>query len=173
MGIPFSPRAALCTLVVVVGFGAAVAAQMPGGLFGLIVWERDGLLTIDGGGTLREDDSREIVTAVLAHEARRGDRGAVCVQLADEGEALASERQEIGRMQRAVEATDPATRAPLSSPSLSAGGIPRGTGYSRRHRARLNLKQPHLPPRTPVNLTLPRPLCSALPHRAGSISCSI
>lgn len=113
MAIPFSPRAALCTLVVVAGFGAVVANQLPGGLFGLIVWERDGLLPIDGGGTPREDDSREIVTAVLAHEARRGERGAVCVQLAEEGEALASERQEIARRQRAIATADAATRASL------------------------------------------------------------
>lgn len=111
--VAFSPRAAFCTFVVVAGFGAAVTAQLPGGLFGLIGMNRDGLLLMEGGGMPREQDDRDIVTAVLAHEAQKAGRGAVCVQLADEGEALASKRAEIATLQRAVGDARPALRANL------------------------------------------------------------
>ncbi len=88
-------------------------AQLPGGLFGLIGMERDGLLTLERGGTPPDPDEKsEIVIAVLVHEARNA-RGAVCVELADEGEALASERREIATIQRAVADADPASRARL------------------------------------------------------------
>jgi hypothetical protein len=113
MAIPFSPRAALCTLAVVGGLAAAITAQLPGGLFGLTGMDRDGLLLMEGGGQPREQDDRDIVSAVLAHEARKPDRGPVCVQLADEGEALASERGEIDTLQRAVANAAPAQRAAL------------------------------------------------------------
>ncbi len=113
MSIPFSPRAALCTFVVVAGFGTAITAQLPGGLFGLIGMDREGLLLMEGGGRAREQDDRDIVTAVLMHEAHRPGRGAVCVRLADEGEALASERAEIATLQRSVEDANPALRAEL------------------------------------------------------------
>lgn len=113
MAIPFSPRAALCTFLVVAGFGAAVTAQLPGGLVGLIGMDREGLLLMEGGGRAREQDDRDIVTAVLMHEAHKVERGAVCVQLADEGEALTSEREEIATLQRGVAGASPALRAEL------------------------------------------------------------
>ena len=113
MAIPFSPRAALCTFIVVAGLATAITAQVPGGLFGLVGMDREGLLLMEGGGQAREQDDRDIVTAVLMHEARHTERGAVCVQLADEGEALASERAEIATLQRATRDADPTRRAGL------------------------------------------------------------
>ncbi len=113
MGIPFSPRAALCTFVVVGGLATAISAQLPGGLFGLIEMDREGLLLMEGGGMPREQDDRDIVTAVLAHEAQKTGRGAVCVQLADEGEALSSERAEVAALERAIAEARPARRAGL------------------------------------------------------------
>lgn len=101
--VAFSPKAALCTFVVVAGFGVAVTSQLPGGLFGLIGMERDGLFTMQGGaGAPDEDERSEIVSAVLTHEAQQTARGPVCVELSDEGEALAGERLEIARLQRNV-----------------------------------------------------------------------
>lgn len=113
MAIPFSPRAAFCTLAVVGGLAAAITAQLPGGLFGLTGMDRDGLLLMEGGGQPREQDDRDIVTAVLAYEARKAERGPVCVRLADEGEALASERRDIDTLQRAVPQAAQAERTGL------------------------------------------------------------
>lgn len=113
--IPFSPRAALCTFLVIAGLAGALTMRSPGGLFGLIGTERDGLLPIDGGGRLHENDLREIVMVVLAQEAQRSERGAICARLADEGEALASERREAARLQRAVASADPAARRALQA----------------------------------------------------------
>lgn len=112
MTIPFSPRAALCTIAVMAGLAGAVAAQR-GGLFGLAGTEREGFLTGGQGGTAPDADERsEIVAAVLAHEAR-GRRAPVCLTLSDEAEALAGERAEIARAERRVAEADPPRRAVL------------------------------------------------------------
>lgn len=112
MAIPFSPRAALCTFIVMAGFAVAVTANLPGGLSGLAGMDRDGLLPV-GGGAAPESDQRDIVMAVLAYEARRPGRADACLRLADEGSALAGERQAIGRLQRMLDAADEDERARL------------------------------------------------------------
>ena len=113
MAIPFSPRAMLCTLVVVGGFAAALTAHLPGGLFGLIGMERDGLLRLETGGAApRPDAKSEIVHAVLAHVAERQSKP-LCVGLSDTGEALANDRRWITSAEREIADADPAERARL------------------------------------------------------------
>lgn len=95
MSIDFSPRAALCTVAVLAGFGALLSAQLPNGLFGIVGFTREGLLSIRGGAVSEADDQRDIVGAVLRDEARRPGRGNVCLSLAEEGTTFEQEKRAI------------------------------------------------------------------------------
>jgi len=115
MAIPFSPRAALCTFVVVAGLATAISAQLPGGLFGLVGMDREGLLILETGGRPPDaNEKNEIVHAVLAQQAE-GSNEPICVHLLDEGEALTRDRMEIAQLQRRVAGADATERAELVS----------------------------------------------------------
>jgi len=114
LGIPFSPRAALCTAVVLVGFGALASPQMPGGFAGLVGFDREGLLPITTGGREEADEQQDILGAVLTQEALNLPSGNVCLELAKEGATFASEQQAMttlaGEMSR-----DPAARSDIAA----------------------------------------------------------
>lgn len=167
--LPFSPRAALCTAVVVIGFGVAVTSQLSGGLFGLIGFERDGFLTMQGGGARPDEaEQSEIVTAVLVHEARQTGRGPICVELSDEGEALAGERLDVVRLQRAAAGATPDARGqfidelnrrrnPVRAWLRPAAGTGEAVVLSEDNVRRLRTAETALlggPPGRPVDITL-------------------
>lgn len=114
MSIRFSPGAAICTAVIVGGFAAVLVAQMPAGLFGFEGMARDGLLPMDAGGEAAENHQRDIIGAVLIHEARRPGRANSCLSLADEGLAFEQEKRAIRALaERARE--EPAARTRLTA----------------------------------------------------------
>lgn len=110
MSIPFSPRALLCTGLVMAGFAAAVLAELPIGFPGFQGFDREGMLPIGRGGPPPADTRHDIIYAVLAHEARRPNRQNVCLRLSPEGTAFESEKQRIATLTRRL-AERPAERA--------------------------------------------------------------
>lgn len=95
----FSPRAALCTAVVFGGFAALATAQLPFAFLGLGGAPRDGLLSIARGSFPRPGVERDILGAVLRHEARRPGRLNVCLRLSDQGRTLEREKRAIRGLQ--------------------------------------------------------------------------
>lgn len=114
MSIPFSPRATLCTAAVLVGFGALVSAQLPNGLYGLVGFGREGLLPVRSGIAGQADDDREIIGAVLRHEARRTGRQNVCLRLADEGRTFEQHKRAMRGLEQQLR-REPERRAALGA----------------------------------------------------------
>lgn len=100
MAIPFDPRAALCTLVVLAGLGWAASRQMSVGFLGWAPMAREGRLPLSQGGTATPDVQRDIIGAVLLYEARRAQRQNVCLRLAPEGTAFEDEKRAIRNLER-------------------------------------------------------------------------
>jgi len=109
VSIPFSPRAALCTAAVMIGFVGLAGADLPAGIGGFEGFDREGMLPIARGGIVDPDQQRDILEVVLSHEARRPGRDNVCLELAAEGATFASEQREIEVLQRELSA-NPAAR---------------------------------------------------------------
>jgi hypothetical protein len=114
MSIRFSPIAAVCTAIVLGGFAAIASAELRYGLFGFGTIEREGVLPIERGGVPRSDRQRDILGAVLLHEASRPGRRNVCLKLAAEGHTFEQEKRAIGALQQRLR-EQPAARAELTA----------------------------------------------------------
>lgn len=96
----FHPRAALCTALVLLGFAWLAREQLAVGLLGWAPMEREGRGPLTHGGAASPDEERDILGAVLLHEARRPNRENVCLRLAAEGQTFEQEKQAIRALQQ-------------------------------------------------------------------------
>jgi hypothetical protein len=98
--MPFNPRAALCTALVLAGFAWLAREQLAVGLFGWAPMQREGRAALTHGGAASPDEERDILSAVLLHEARRPNRRNVCLRLALEGQTFEQEKRGIRALQQ-------------------------------------------------------------------------
>ncbi len=108
MSFSINPRAALCTAAILAVFGAAVGQQMPVGLFGRAPMEREGRSPLMQGGALWADRQRDIIGAVLLHEASKPGRRNVCLRLSEDGWPFAAKQRAILTLEQQVRADPPA-----------------------------------------------------------------
>lgn len=96
----FNPRAALCTALVLAGFAWLAREQLAVGLLGWAPMVREGRAPLSHGGAATPDQERDILSAVLLHEARRPNRRNVCLRLALEGQTFEQEKRAIRALQQ-------------------------------------------------------------------------
>ena len=104
MSAEFSPRAALCTALVLGGFAALATSGFRLDFLGFDGPGRDGLLPMVRGQLAMPDQDRDILRAVLAHEAQRPGRTNICLRLRPGGRTFEVEKRAIrglGQMLRA------------------------------------------------------------------------
>jgi hypothetical protein len=114
VSLEFSPRAALCTAIVLGGFAMLAAAQLPFGFLGFGDTPREGLLRMAGGRTPHPSVERNILGAVLMHEARRPGRTNVCLRLAEQGRTFEQEKRAIRGLGKRLE-REPAARTEIAA----------------------------------------------------------
>lgn len=96
----FNPRAALCTALVLAGFAWLAREQLAVGLLGWAPMAREGRAPLTHGGAATPEEERDILGAVLLHEARRPGRSNVCLRLAAEGQTFEQEKRTIRALQQ-------------------------------------------------------------------------
>lgn len=95
----FNLRAAICTALVLAGFAWVAREQLAVGLLGWAPMAREGRAPLAHGGAASPEEERDIVSAVLQHEALQPDRRNVCLKLAPEGQAFEQEKRAIRAFQ--------------------------------------------------------------------------
>lgn len=110
----FNPRAALCTAIILGGFAALLAAQLPVSSLGLGDMARDGLLPMTRGSDARPNQDRDIIGAVLVHEADRPGRSNVCLSLSEHGRTFEREKRALRGVRQRLRA-EPEARAELAA----------------------------------------------------------
>jgi len=102
--VTFDPRAALCTALVLGLFALLAREQLAVGLLGWAPMEREGRASLIRGGAATPDEGRDILSAVLLHEAQRPNRVNVCLRLSDEGQTFEQEKRVIRALQQQLAA---------------------------------------------------------------------
>jgi hypothetical protein len=98
--VTFDLRAALCTALVLAGFAFLARGQLAVGLVGWAPMAREGRAPLSHGGAASPDEERDILSAVLLHEARRPNRSNLCLRLAPEGQTFEQEKRVIRALQQ-------------------------------------------------------------------------
>lgn len=109
MSTEFSPRAALCTAIVLGGFALLATADLPSKFLGFDDTRREGLLPMVRGRSALPDQDREILRAVLHHEARRPGRNNVCLRLRPGGRTFEAEKRAVRGLEQRLR-DEPAAR---------------------------------------------------------------